>query len=172
MLHLIAVFAAGLSVAGLVLLAYRVRGQKPPRYLIPLAAGLAMLGYGVWADYSWASRTIAELPGHVKVVKRIAAPSPWKPWTYLVPQVDRFVAVDTSEVRRNDKLPGLVLAELILVARLEATVTTTQLFDCPKARRTDVIASEGFTEDGMPKNPDWEPLDPADELYAQICGSS
>ena len=63
MLHLIAVFAMAFAAAGFVLLAYRLRGKKPPRYLIPLAAGLAMIGYALWSDYSWAPRTIAETAG-------------------------------------------------------------------------------------------------------------
>lgn len=169
MLHLFAVFAIGFLVAGLVLLAYRLLGLKPPRFLIPLAAGSAMLGYAVWSDYSWASRTIAELPEHIQVVKKVASPTAWKPWTYLIPQVDRFVALDTSETRKNDRLPGLVLAEVILVARLESTVSTRQLFDCPNGRRTDIVASQEFTEDGMPANPDWVPLDSSDELFQTIC---
>ena len=172
MLHLFAVFAIGFAVAGTILLIYRLRGLKPPRYLVPLAAGLAMLGYAVWSDYSWASRTIAELPQHVKVVKRIATPSAFKPWTYLVPEVDRFVALDTSETRKNERLPGMVLAELILVARRDATVTTRQLFDCPKARRSDIVESQAFTDEGMPVNPDWVSIDPEDELYRAVCGAA
>lgn len=172
MLHLFAVFAIGFTVAGSILLVYRLRGLKPPRYLVPMAAGLAMLGYAVWSDYSWASRTIAELPQHVKVVKRIATPSAFKPWTYLVPEVDRFVALDTSETRRNDRLSGFVLAELILVARRDATVTTRQLFDCPKVRRADILESQEFTDEGMPVNPDWVSIDPDDELYRAVCGAA
>ena len=170
MLHLIAVFAVGFSAAGLVLLAYRPRGRKPPRYMIPLAAGLAMIGYAVWSDYSWASRTIAELPDHVTVVKKIPSSAPWKPWTYLFPQVDRFIALDSSEIRRNENLPGFVLAEVILVARLEPAVTTRQLFDCRQVRRTDIIASDSFTAEGMPQNPEWVPLDRTDALFERLCG--
>ena len=169
MLHLIAVFAIGFAAAGFVLLAYRLRGKKPPRYLIPLAAGLAMVGYALWSDYSWASRTIAGLPDHVMVVKRIPSSAPWKPWTYLFPQVDRFIAVDSAEIRRNDRLPGLVLAEVILVTRLEPAVTTRQLFDCAKARRTDVVESGDFTDQGLPMNPDWVPIERDDALYSAVC---
>ena len=169
MLHLIAVFAIGFAAAGFVLLAFRLRGKKPPRYLIPLAAGLSMVGYALWSEYSWASRTIAGLPDHVTVVKRIPSSAPWKPWTYIFPQVDRFIAVDSAEIRRNDRLPGLVLAEVILVARLEPAVTTRQLFDCPQARRADVIASDDFTDEGLPLNPDWVALELDDDLYKAVC---
>ena len=170
MLHLIAVFAVGFAVAGLVLLASRLLGTKPPRYLIPLAAGLSMLTYAVWSDYSWASRTIAELPDRIKVVKKISSSSPWKPWTYVVPQVDRFIVLDPSETRKNEKLPGFVLAEVILVARLEPAVTTRQLFDCERARRTDILSDDTFTADGMPVDPNWVPLDRDDALFSQLCG--
>ncbi|MCP4966729.1 MAG: hypothetical protein GY926_16070, partial [bacterium] len=136
-----------------------------------LAAGLTMICYAVWSDYSWASRTIAELPDHVKVVKQISTPTPWKPWTYLFPQVDRFIALDSSQTRKNDEMPGFVLTEVILVARLEPAVTTRQLFDCTQARRTDIILSDGFSEDGMPINPEWVPLNRTDELFRLVCES-
>ena len=169
MFHLIAVFAIGFLAAGVVLLAYRLRGLKPPRFLVPLAAGSAMIAYAVWSDYSWASRTIAGLPDHIVVVKKISTPTPWKPWTYLVPQIDRFIALDRSETRRNERMPGFVLVDVILVARLDAAVTTKQLFDCVNLRRTDVVPSEGFTEDGLPKNPQWVSLDPSDALFLEVC---
>ena len=93
----------------------------------------------------------------------------WKPWTYVFPQIDRFVAVDTSRVRRNRELPGHVLAEVILVARLDPTVTTQMLFDCRRARRSDVISSEGFDERGLPKNPRWVAVEPRDALFQTVC---
>ena len=172
LLHLIAVFAMGFAAAGFVLLAYRLRGGKPPRYMIPLAAGLAMIGYALWSDYSWASRTIAALPDHVTVVKRVPASAPWKPWTYLFPQIDRFIALDTAETRRNERLPGYVLAQVLLVARQAQAVTTTQLFDCEGARRSDVRRDTDFTEEGLPVNPDWVPVEPTDELYREVCRAS
>lgn len=172
MLHLIAVFAMGFLAAGLVLLVYKLRGVKAPRYLVPMAAGLAMIGYSVWSDYSWASRTIDGLPDHVRVVKEISSSAPWKPWTYLIPQVDRFIALDSSETRRNERLPGFVMAEVILVAQREPAVTTRQLFDCTQSRRTDILPTAEFTDDGMPVAPQWVPLEPGDALYQQLCAGS
>ena len=97
--HLLATFSAGICAAGLFLLGYRTCGRKAPRYLPPLAAGLAMIGYNVWDEYSWAGRTIADLPGHIEVVATYGNSAPWKPWTYAIPEVDRFVAFGGVERR-------------------------------------------------------------------------
>lgn len=172
LIHLLATFSAGICAAGFVLLFYRARGRKSPRYLIPLAAGLAMLAYNIWDEYSWASRTIAALPKHIEVVETFSGSAVWKPWTYLVPQIERFTSVDRSKLRRNDELPGYVLAEIILVARRSPTAVTQQLYDCRKARRTDVMQSEGFDEKGLPLNQDWVALEPDNLLFKAICSSS
>lgn len=172
MIHLLATFSAGLFAAGLVLLVYRLRGRKPARYMMPLAAGLAMLGYNLWNDYSWASRTIASLPKRIQVVETFGASAPWKPWTYVVPEIDRFIAIDTSSVRTNEKLPGYVLAEVILVARRSPVAVTQQLFDCRGARRTDVIPSGDFDDQGLPLDPDWVPVEEDDPLLRAVCPSA
>lgn len=172
LIHLLATFSAGICAAGIFLLIFRARGRKPPRYLMPLAAGVAMLAYNLWNDYSWGSRTIAALPGRVEVVETFGTPALWRPWTYLFPQTDRFMAVDAANIRRNEKLPGYVLAEVIFVARRSPTTVTQQLFDCRNARRTDVIPSKGFDDDGLPLDPDWVSVDVDGLLFAAICSST
>ncbi len=169
LIHLLATFSAGICAAGVILLFYRVRGRKSPRYLAPLAAGLAMIAYNLWDEYSWAPRTIASLPEQIEVVETFGTSAFWKPWTYLVPQVDRFSSIDRSKLRRNQELPGYVLAEVILVARRGPTVVTQQLFDCPNAKRTDVIPSRGFDENGLPRDQDWMSIDVGSPLFKAIC---
>ncbi|MEP0154063.1 MAG: hypothetical protein ABJE81_05245, partial [Pseudophaeobacter sp.] len=58
-LELIAVIFAGIAVAGVVMLVNNVTGARLPRWLAPVAAGLAMIGVTVTSEYSWYSRTLA-----------------------------------------------------------------------------------------------------------------
>lgn len=167
--HLLATFSAGICAAGLFLLGYRTFGRKAPRFLPPLAAGLAMIGYNVWDEYSWATRTIAELPGHIEVLETYGHAAPWKPWTYAIPEVNRFAALDTSRIRRNESLPGYVLAEFILVTRRSPTATMQLLFDCQGARQTDVVPSKGFDAEGLPQDQDWVAVETDSTLFKAVC---
>ncbi len=172
LIHLLATFSAGICAAGVILLFYRLRGRKSPRYLIPLAAGLAMLAYNLWDEYSWGPRTIASLPAQIEVVETFGTSAAWKPWTYLFPQTERFISVDRSKLRRNEKLPGYVLAEVILVNRRSPTVVTQQLFDCPNARRTDFMASGGVDENGLPLEQNWTAVEADSPLFKAVCSTT
>lgn len=169
MIHLLATFSAGICAAGLILLVYRSLGRKTPRYLPPLAAAIAMLGYNLWDEYSWAPRTIAGLPGHVEVVETYGSSAPWKPWTYVVPEIDRFVALDTASLRLNDKLPGYVLAEFVLVTRRSPTAATQQMFDCQGARQAEVGPSTRFDAEGLPEDRAWVSVEADSTLFKAAC---
>lgn len=168
-LHLVATLAAGICAAGVIYLLYRLIGRKPAGYLMPTAAGVAMIGFTIWSEYSWASRTVNELPDYVVVVKEFPNRAAWRPWTYVIPQIDRFIAVDTSKIRRNERLPGYVLAEVLFVERRSPTAATQQLFDCSNARRTDVDPSKGFDDDGLPLDQNWTPIEADSAIYKTVC---
>ena len=172
MLHLLATFSAGICAAGAVILAYRTFGRKAPRYLPPLLAALAMIGYNVWDEYTWAGRTIAALPAHIEVVETYGDSAPWKPWTYAFPETVRFVALDTASLRRNERLPGYVLAEFILVARRSPTAAVRQLFDCRGQRQADVLPTADFEAGGLPQDRDWTPVASDDTLFKAACAGS
>ena len=169
--HLISVFAAGACAAGLVMLVYRTMGRKAPRFLLPLVAGLAMIGFNAWSEYTWHSRTASALPDHIKVVQRYGHESAWQPWTLLFPRIDRLLAVDTSQTKRNEKLPDHVLAEILLVHRYDPTAVAYQMFDCKAARRTDVDQSKGFGADGLPVGANWMPVERDSGLFRTLCAS-
>ena len=169
MFHLIAVFAVAVCAAGFILLGYRIRGRKPPKFLVPLAAGGAMLAYAIYSEYSWYPRTVAALPDHVTVVEEVAYQRPWQPWTYLLPRVSRFVAIDRSQLRRNDDLPGYVLAEVIIAEFLEPTKVLTHMLDCRGGRIADVSLSTDVGADGLPLNATWLPARKESFLFETVC---
>ena len=110
--ELIATFAAGIGAAGLVFALAHLTGGRLPRYAAPATAGLAMLAYAIWSEYTWAARTAGTLPEGVEVIEEIPESKPWKPWTLAVPQVTRFVALDRAGVQTNPQAPGVLLADV------------------------------------------------------------
>lgn len=115
-LELIAVIFAGIAVAGVVMLVNNVTGARLPRWLAPVVAGLVMIGVTVTSEYSWYSRTLASLPEGLVVADTVESRSFYRPWTYVVPLSERFVAVDLATMRSHAKQPDHRLAEVSFLA--------------------------------------------------------
>ncbi len=172
LLSLIATFVIGIGAAGAVTLLFRLSGQKTPGWLAPSVAGAAMFGFHLWNDYSWFERTSTALPGHVIVAERYTYRSAWQPWTLLAPRINRFMALDRSSIRRHQRAPGYVMADLFLVTRLDRTAKITQIYDCDARRRTVVSPSSPVDENGLPVDAPWIASDGDEALFQLVCGSS
>ena len=163
-MELMATFCAGIGMAGATLLLGLV-WKSMPRWLIPAAGGLAMIGFTIWSEYSWGGRTIDGLPEGLQTVETRADTYPWKPWTYAFPQTTRVLAVDTSSVQTNAEAPGVMLVDLYVFARWRATATIPQLIDCTGHARADV--SDAAL--GDPQTAAWHELGAADPLITAVC---
>ena len=65
--ELLATIFAGLGAAGLVM-AFRAVFKKLPKWLIPAGAGLGMLFFQVYNEYSWYPHTKSQLPTGTVVI--------------------------------------------------------------------------------------------------------
>ncbi len=166
---LVGTLMVGVGAACVVFVAFRALRRPMPGWLLPAVAGAGMLGFHIWADYAWAERTAAELPDHVVVAERYTSRNMLQPWTYLVPKADRFVAVDTSEIRRHPAVDEMVMATVHLVTRWYPTATTRQLYDCQAPRRADIDRGFAVGEDGRPIDPNWVSLEPDDPIRRVAC---
>ncbi|PKQ12698.1 MAG: hypothetical protein CVT70_07175 [Alphaproteobacteria bacterium HGW-Alphaproteobacteria-1] len=165
--ELIATFAAGIGAAAAVVALAHMTGGRLPRYTAPAAAGLAMLAYAIWSEYSWAARTAGTLPDGVEVLVEIPETRPWKPWTLVVPQVTRFMALDRAGVQSNPEAPGVLLADVYLFARWNPPARLPQLVDCLNRARAEV--SEAALAD--PSQAAWRSAPEDDPLLEALCTS-
>ncbi len=167
--ELIATFAAGFFMAGLVLaLRWLLRGRTPG-WWVPAAAALGMLSYAVWSEYTWLERARGTLPSSVEVVSTNEVQVWYRPWTYVVPQVNRLIAIDRAELKRNPAQPGKVLAGVLLMGRWEPTRRIGALFDCTAGRRADLLDDVRFDEAGELLDARWIALPADDPLLAAAC---
>ncbi len=171
LIELIATFVLGLAVAGVVMLLQRLARGRLPRWLMPAAAGLAMLTYQIWSEYAWFDRTLASLPPGMTVVSRHSESVMWRPWTYLVPQTNRFAVVDTASVQHHQNLPGQAIARILLFARYAPTATAPQLFDCREHRRADLADGAQFAADGTIIDAQWVKLSADDPTLRAVCAA-
>lgn len=163
--ELIATFAAGIAAAGLALIAGHLTGGRLPRWAVPVAAGAAMLGYTVWSEYTWVTRTVESLPEGVDVLVTVEESKLWKPWTYVVPQTTRIMALDRSSVQTNQEAPDILLVDLYFFARWTPPAKRPQLVDCEGQARADV--SEAALAD--PSEAAWRSADADDPLLEALC---
>lgn len=168
-LDLLAVIIVGGAAALFTWVFFRIRRRPMPRKLLPLIVGAAMLAYGIWSEYSWSWRTAEALPAGVEVIDRIAESRPWKPWTYLFPEVDSMVAIDRNSIRRNDRFPGLVMVDIVLLERWLAARYLVRIIDCPNARLADVTATTDLSEGAVPPANAWVGLRRDSKLYRAVC---
>ena len=148
---------------------FRVLGRRAPRWLVPTVVGLSMFGFQIWNGYTWHERTAATLPEGLLVVKTYTQRSVFSPWTYLVPQVNRFVAVDLASVQRNQHAPDYALAKIFLFARHQPVGSGMQIFDCANARRADLGPTTKFGDNGLPENAAWTDVDADDRHLTAVC---
>ena len=75
---------AGLGAAG-VMLSLRFFIKRLPKWSIPASAGLGMIVFQVYSEYTWFEHTKSLLPATAVVVAEVAETAPYKPWSYYYP---------------------------------------------------------------------------------------
>ncbi|MBP0484108.1 hypothetical protein [Sagittula salina] len=161
--ELLATIFAGVAGAGVMLLV--TRWLPLPRWLVPVGAGAAMLAAAISSEYGWYGRTVASLPDGVTVAEAYPAKAFWRPWTYLHPMTDRFVAIDTRRMQPNDGAPALYLTDMYMFVRWQPTVAAQILVDCASGRRAAPARGEG-TE------PVWYAAGHDDAIVQTVCEAS
>lgn len=171
-LELIGVIFAGFAVAGVVMILNRATGGRLPRWLAPVAAGIGMIGVTISSEYSWFARTSASLPEGLAVAEAVPHSSLYRPWTYAVPMINRFAAVDTGTQATHLGQPGQVLADVYFFGRWSPVSMVPVLFDCAGQRRAAVPPGTVFKADGSADGLQWDTPGDADGLLAAACGSA
>lgn len=168
-IELIAAIVAAIALAGLAHLARRLSGGRLPRWLVPFAGGLGLIGFTIWSEYDWFGRVSAELPQGVVVAWTDSSGSPLRPWTYLVPMTGRFVAIDTREMARHPANADLRMAHIYSFARWKPTEDAMMVFDCAAGRQIMLTDKITITDEGTLSGADWVVAGPEDGFQQAAC---
>ena len=170
--ELIAAVVAGVAVGGIATLLRWVSRGVLPRWIVPAAAGVGMLSYAVWSEYSWFGRVTERLPAEVAVAWHNGDTAFWRPWSYFRPVVNRFTAVDRRTEQRHPDMPGQVMVDLVLAARWQQSARLKVVFDCNGARRADLTGQDvSIGENGAIVGAKWIDLPADDAVLATACKS-
>lgn len=163
--ELIATLFAGLGAAGIIL-GLRTVFKKLPKWLVPAGAGLGMLLFQIYSEYTWYGHTRSLLPPDAVVVAEIGETAPYRPWSYYKPQVLRFVAVDTGKLLAADGGGDVVQANLYFFERRMSANTWPVLIDCKKRLQSGIRA----TQNGRPVPGEWVKTAHTENIARAVCG--
>ncbi|GIT89571.1 hypothetical protein JANAI62_09440 [Jannaschia pagri] len=167
--ELIGTIVAGVAAALLVWAINRPLKGRLPRWLMPVAAGAAMLLAAISSEYGWYDRTRERMPEGMVVAQTIEERSFYRPWTYAAPYVTRFVAVDVAAKRTHPDQPGQRIVDLVFYGRWARTAKIPMLFDCAEGRRADIADGVAFAPDGAVEGADWRAAPEGDPVFAAAC---
>lgn len=145
-LELIAAIVAAFALAGIALAARKLSGNRLPKWVISVAAGIGLIGFTIWSEYDWFSRVSGELPEGVEVVWHSEQAMPLRPWTYLAPITTKFVALDRRAMAQHPNNADLRMARLYNFARWQPVADGLMIFDCAAGQQ--VMVAEGIEIDG------------------------
>jgi hypothetical protein len=167
--ELIGTMVAGVAAALLVWAVNRALKGRLPGWLVPVSAGLAMLVATISSEYGWYDRTVAAMPPGLVVAQSVEEAAIYRPWTYAVPFVTRFVAVDRASLRTHPDHPDQRIAELWFFGRWTRTARVPMLFDCAEGRRADIADGVEFGADGAVLGAEWIAVGAADPVLQTAC---
>ncbi|MCB5162452.1 hypothetical protein [Marinomonas algarum] len=167
--ELIATVFAGIGGAGIALMLRKITKQSAPKWLVPVFAGGAMLGFQVHGEYDWYDHQTSLLPEGVVVVKTVQEEAPWRPWSYVFPQTMRFIAADIDNSARNKIDTNLVLVDLYFFERRHMAKRVPQIIDCVQGARADFTQSFTGSSSNTAQSPIWHTLEQDDLLLSSLC---
>lgn len=165
----IGAFATGFALLGVVLFVNRVllRGRFG-RWIYPAVVASGMVGFTVWAEYTWPTRTLEAQP-HLALASQNGESLIYRPWTYIWPQVTRMITVNRAETRTNPEQPDLVMTQVVLLGRWEPVRGVLVVYDCAQSLRADLRDGVAFQEDGTLAGADWVSLEGDDPVLRTAC---
>ena len=164
--HLIAAIFAALGAAGIALLLRLASGKRLPRWIIPVFAGLGMLGYQIHFEYTWFEHKRLQLPATAEVVSSEQRSMLWRPWTHIFPMTVAFNVIDHDRLTTR-QINGQTLAEFILYRfereYVEQVSAQPYLMNCATAELVP-LASEN-----RPDTEALRTLSRSSPLYRTVC---
>ncbi|MFN4099388.1 MAG: hypothetical protein ACK4GT_06395 [Pararhodobacter sp.] len=172
LIDFVGAIATGFGLLGLVLLVNRLilRGRFGP-WIYPASVALGMVGFTVWAEYTWAQRTVAALP-QLELASQSGDPVFYRPWTYVFPHTTRVVTVDLSQTRTHPEQPDLVMTRVVLIGRWQPIRAVGVVYDCATNQRADLVEGVTLNEAGTLEGASWIPLRAEDPVLRTACAAA
>lgn len=161
--ELIATVIAGLGAAGLVL-ALRLFIKTLPKSFIPAGAGLGMLFFQIYSEYTWFEHTRSRLPESAVVVAEVAESAFYKPWSYYRAPVLKFITVDKATTISQPQNQHIKETHLYFFERRINAHTLPILIDCHTRLQANLPANANLAQ-----APQWGQTPYTSKVVAALC---
>ena len=168
--ELIGGLSAGLGLLGVVFLLNRLLSGRIPGWVYPTSVAVGLLGFTIWAEYSWADRALEAQP-QLRLADTTAEPSPLRPLSYAVTPVNRLRAIDLANTRIHPDQPDLVNTVVVSMARWEPIRAVRVVFDCEKAAMAPLGPDVEMQADGSLEGATWLRLEAGDGVLSTACAA-
>lgn len=165
----IAAAASAFALAGIAMFLRVITRNLLPKWIIPAAAGIGMLGYAIWNEYTWYPRMIMGLPAEVTVVSAPEESQFYRPWSLFKPLVLRFVAYDGVNVLRSTEVDGILQGDAVFVTRWHPVQRVRVAFDCKAGKQALLVDGATLAPNGTLTGAEWFAPPAEDELQAAAC---
>jgi hypothetical protein len=167
--ELIGTIVAGVAAALIVWALNRSLKGRLPSWMVPVAAGGAMLLATISSEYTWFSRAQSNMPEGFVVAETVEEKKFYRPWTYAKPFVSRFVAVDQATTRTHPSHPNQRIVDLVIFGRWARTAKIPALFDCAANARADLVDGVEFGDNGEVLDANWLTMEQDAPLLQAAC---
>ena len=167
--NLLATVICGLGAAGFALGIRAITAKRAPKWLIPVFAGLGMLGYLVYSEYTWFEHKKSQLFAKAESAVIVSTEKEgiyFRPWTFIVPYVTAFSAIDTDKITTSSVNPNI---KQFVVYRFEQTLTDS-MSHRPHGLNCQTRELVPLSPEGTPNVNQLKVLEPNDTLYRSVCG--
>lgn len=165
--HLVAAISAALAGAGIALVLRNLARNRLPKWIIPVFAGLGMLGYTIHYEYTWFETKQARLPEGSVVVSSEEGEMLWRPWTMKYPMPLVYTVLDGANAQVEDTEKGRIAR--FTLYRFEKH----HLMSTVKSANYQALCTEKvmfrLNESGQAKFETMTELDVDGPLYRSIC---
>ena len=163
--NLVATIICGVAAAGIAMTIRAATAKKAPRWLIPVFAGLGMMGYQIYMEYNWYDQMTARMPASSVVVATEAQAEFWRPWSFAFPQINRITVLDQDSITRSPASPDTARFQLYHFRQTYGGRVSkgTWLLNCPSR---ELVA---LNEDGTPDTDQMRKLATDNNLLQEVC---
>jgi hypothetical protein len=168
--HLIAAVFAGLAAAGIGLTLRLISGKRLPRWIVPVFAGLGMLGYQIYNEYSWFEYKQQQLPPSAEVVSVEKGQMFWRPWTFAFPMTRAFTIVDLDNLAVSRGEDGRLVEFILYRFEKEYVDQVSHQAYLMNCVTREMLPLEG--ESKSPRTEEMRRVEPSSPLHQAICSQS
>lgn len=168
---LIAAAFGGLGGAGIGMVLRKLTGERLPKGIVPICAGLMMIVVTVSTEYAWYPNMLRSMPDDLVVISEREQQANWQPWTYVKPWVRGFIGFSPAQTVETAPGAGLFAVQLQVAERWQPAIVRPILVDCDGARRGDILPETVFDETGQPEDLGWIDAGRDDPIVALVCAA-